>query len=592
MNTTAEKIHRLIQSDETYYAQILRTAQAESKRLQETFRDRSDWVSGWAHEFACPSCTSTLAFDPNLNYNPPNLFVCPQCGAVVSDPRFDEAWVYYYRMHAAAKLESAAVCALLGDAQALQFLERFFDFYADHYAGFAIHGHGSGKLMPQVLDEAAWCIQVLRGFYPCRALFPAEKRRKWYARLFTPLSDLINAPELQQTIHNHVLWHKCAVGAMAVCFEDHALLARTLDEKWGIREQVEKGFTQDGFWREGSVLYHYYALEALTGFCQFFADEHPQDPLVQVLERAYLSPLALSYDQWSLPSINDGWFPLTLERFADPFHRAAMASGSKKLLEQVERIAQRCPKAMAVPAALLIDRLKQMTEIWAGTGLAMLRQPWLAILKSGVLTRSHMHRDYLSVVIPPFSLDLGTPGYGHPMYRSWYQLAAAHNTIAVDGEQPYRVLENHLEETENGVRAVVDSGWDGVISASRTLTMEGNVLHDRTEIHCDGEHMIDWFFHAEGEVQFSAEGEACEPLGTQNGYEYLTGTRRIVCDALTVTFALEGRTLRLSIPATGMEVFAARSPGNPGNHLRTALILRQKGRKAIFDVTYTQGEQA
>lgn len=590
MNTTAQEIRRLIGGDEAYYGDILVRAQEESRQLCASFRDQPDWVSGWTHEFACPDCAGMLQFDPDMAYNPPNTYTCPHCGKRLSETRFDEAWVSCYRTMAATKLESVAICAVMGDAQALSFLERFFDFYADHYAGFAVHGHGNGKLMPQVLDEAVWCMQVLRGFYPCRTLFAAQKRKKWYEQLFTPLAQLINAPELQQTIHNHVLWHKCAVGAIAVCFEDDALLARTLDEKWGIREQVDKGFTQDGFWREGSVLYHYYALEALTGFCQFYADRCPNDPLVRGLECPYLKPLALSQDQWSLPSINDGWFPLTLERFADQFHRAAAASGAEKLYHQLERIRERCPQTMAVPRALLLDRVKQTMEIWAHTGLAIVHQPWLAILKSGVLTRSHMHRDYLSVQIPPFSVDLGTPGYGHPMYRGWYQLAAAHNTVAVDGAQPYQVLANHLEETEDGVCAVVDGGWDGVLWASRTLTVQGEAIHDRTEMHCDGEHVIDWFFHADGEVQFSAEGESCDALGGQDGYEYLTDVRRLHADTLAVSFTLENRVLRLTIPAAGMEVFTAQSPGNPSNRRRTTLILRQKGEKAAFEVTYSQME--
>ena len=588
MKTTARQIRQLISSDETYYAPIVEQARENCRLLVETFRDQPEWVSGWGHQFACPECAAHLNFDFAMNFNPPNTFVCPNCGKAVTGPEFDEAWVYYYRLLAAEKLESVAVCALLGDAEAVSFLERFFDFYAGYYAGFAIHGHGNGKVMPQVLDECVWCILLLRAYYPCRHLFAAEKKQYWYEKLFRPVAELVNAPEIQTSVHNHVLWHKSAAGSVAVCFGDEAFLDEILHGRLGIRELVEKGFTADGLWHEGSPLYHYYALEALTGFCQFFAVEHPDDPLIKALEKTHLAGLRLSHDNWHMPSINDGWYPLPLSRFADQFHRAAMASGSDALMTQLERIRQRNPGAVAVPAALLIDRVPAGAEIWESTNLAIFRQPVFAILKSGVLVRSHKHRDNLSVIMPPFSNDLGTPGYGHPLYKGWYQLAACHNTIAVDGDQPPFVIPTHVEACGEGVRAVVDSGWEGVVSAQRTVTPLEDALHDRTEVVCDTERTIDWLFHAEGDVVFSAEPGETAVLGEYPGYEHLTDVRRIDCEHLTVSFTLDGKKLTLAADTKGMQVFAARSPGNPANQLRTTILLRVRAGSAVFEAVYTQ----
>lgn len=586
MNTSASRIQQLIQSNAAYYTPVLSAARHQSRTLCRTFRDQAGWVSGWAHDFACPDCASHLVFEETMPYNPPNTFRCPHCGRTVSGQKLDEAWVYYYRQYAAGHLEAVAVCALLGDEEARAFLERYFDFYAASYAGFEIHGEGAGKIMPQVLDEAVWCVQTTRALYPCRHLFSEEKRQHWHQNLFVPLIELINAPEKQTSVHNHVLWHKCAAGCAALCFDDSALLDEVLNGHLGVRDLARRGFTADGFWHEGSPLYHYYALEALTGFVQLFAHVHPDDPLVGLLERTHLAPLAL--DQWNLPSVNDGWFPLSLDRFADQFHRAAAASGSEALWRQVERIRQHNPEAVSTPCSLLIDPAPEAITLWKSTNLAVVRYPVHAILKSGVLTRSHMHKDYLSVILPPFSRDLGTPGYGHALYRSWYQLAASHNTVTVDLDQPRPVIPSHLEETENGVRAVIDSGWEGITSASRTLTPEGDHLHDRTEIVCDGVHTIDWLFHAEGDVQFSAPlGEEAFP-GDRCGYEHLTDVRKIDCEDLTVTFTLDGQQLTLQANTRDLQVFAAKSPSNPSDELRTVIILRTASDRAVFDVRYTQ----
>lgn len=588
MNTTAEKIQQLIRSDEPYYAPIMAKAAEECKELCDTFRDQPDWVSGWAHDFACPDCTAQLTADCKMAFHPPNQFVCPNCGRVIMGQRYDEAWVYFYRLKVSASLESVAICALMGDEQAREGMQRVLDFYAQHYEGFAIHGEGSGKITPQILDEAVWCVQVIQALYLCRHLYPADKRSYWYEKLFLPLAALVNAPEKQTSVHNHVLWHKCAVGVIALCFEDEALLAEVLDGTLGIREQAQRGFTADGFWFEGSPLYHYYALQALTGFCQLFALEHPHDPLIGLLERTHMAPLALSQDGWQLPSINDGWYPLTLDRFADQFHRAAAASGSDVLWQQVQRIRERNPEAISTPVSLLIDKPRRSVTLWPATNLAVIHEPIHAILKSGVIARSHMHKDYLSVILPPFSKDLGTPGYGHDMYRSWYQVTASHNAIAVDYDQPRPVIPTHVEETENGVRAVVDSGWEHVVSATRTLTPDGKTLVDRTEIVLDGEHVIDWIFHSEGTPEFATEPGEEAVVGDSCGYQYFSEARIIECDDLNVSFTLDGCRLTLQADVRGMEVFAAKSPSNPSNELRTSIILQTLSDRAVFEVRYSQ----
>ena len=588
MNTTAEQIRKLVDSHPERYGPVLEKARQDCDVWCRTFRDQPDWVSGWGHDFACPVCTAHLKADSAMAYNPPNRFVCPNCGHVATGPKLDEAWVYYYRLEASAKLESVAVCALLGDPDAKAFMERFLDFYAQHYAGFAIHGEGNGKITPQILDEAVWCVQVLRALYPCRHLFDDAKRKMWYEKLFLPLAALVNAPEKQTSVHNHVMWHKCAVGTIALCFDEADLLKEVLDGTLGIRELAARGLTQDGFWFEGSPLYHYYAMEALTGFCQLYAQEHPHDPLIGLLERAHLAPLALSWDGWHLPSINDGWFPLSLDRFADQFHRAAAASQSQALWQQVEQIRKRVPQSIDRPAALLLDQVDDGIVLWKHTNLAIVREPVYAILKSGVIARSHMHKDYLSVVLPPFSKDLGTPGYGHTLYRSWYQVTASHNAIAVDYDQPRPVIPTHVEETENGVRTVVDSGWEHVVSASRTLTPEGDTLVDRTEIVLDGEHVIDWIFHSEGKPEFATEPGEEAVIGDRCGYQYFSESRIIECDDLNVSFVLDERKLTLQADVRGMEVFAAKSPGNPSNEMRTSIILRTLSDRALFEVRYKQ----
>ena len=120
-------------------------AHIEARELMETFSDDVARISGWAHNFCCPKCASQMVFDPHMAYQPPNVFVCPHCGEKASGVKYDEAWVYIYRITAAAALESVAVCAVEGDEDAYGFMCRFIDFYASRYADFPVHGDHAGK---------------------------------------------------------------------------------------------------------------------------------------------------------------------------------------------------------------------------------------------------------------------------------------------------------------------------------------------------------------------------------------------------------------------------------------------------------------
>lgn len=159
-------------------SRAIQKAQAQAAHLRETFFDTPARTSGWAHDFACPVCTTTLTFNADMDYKQGNEFVCPHCGKVSSGVKLDEAWVYLYRFAVGAKLEDCAVSALAGDDASFDFIVKCIDFYADHYDQFPVHGHaaGKGRIMGQCLDEAVLGIAFLKALRPFRDRIPAETR--------------------------------------------------------------------------------------------------------------------------------------------------------------------------------------------------------------------------------------------------------------------------------------------------------------------------------------------------------------------------------------------------------------------------------
>lgn len=607
MNTTRDAILSLIARDEGYYRPILEEARKRFSVLKNGFHDDAAWLSGWAHNFNCEDCGTQLLFDSSLAHGDPYAasFSCPNCGKIMQGQKYAEAWVYYNRTKAAADLESAAVCALLGDVSAENFIADFIDFYAKHYESFPIHGLSGGKITGQILDESVFCLFTLRALYPCLCFYTDTKKRFWYEKLFSPMVALIDGARENTLIHNHVLWNKCAVAAVGLCFGDEALYSHAMNDEYGVRHQLKEGLTADGLWYECCTTYHYYAMNAVSELCALLADAHPTDPLLPLLAKACEMPFTLSRDGLHFPTLNDGWYPVAYDgQHARTVHVAWATSPTAELERQISTIRSHTPAVFAKPYALLLDgkappvpaRATSQADgaplVYPSCKLAVMRAPFHAILKSGVINDIHKHADCLSVVISPFSDDLGTVGYGNPLYRSWYATAASHTTVTVDGTQGESidtVFPNRVEAVKDGVRATVEA-WPHVLSATRTLTTEGEALVDTTEILCEEEgHTVDWLFHSKGEWTANAALGEAVTLGEENGYQHLKDAKRLVTDGpLSLSFTLEGETLTLTANTERMEAYIAKSPDNPADRYRTVLILRSHAKNNRFTVKYTR----
>lgn len=582
-------MERLIKKNPDY-AVALEKARSEAKYSRENFADKVEWLSGWAHNFCCPKCASQMIFDINMPYNPLNVYKCPNCGTTASSVDHDEAWVYYYRERFGNYLQSCAVCALFGDKEALDFMSEYVDFYADNYEKFPVHGKhaGKGKIMEQGLDEAVWTLEVLSALNACGDLIPSAKKAEWMDKLYRPMIDLL-VPQVK-SIDNVSTWLMCCVGVIGIYFGDNELLDFALNSEFGIRNQIAKGFTADGIWFEGSMSYHYYTTSALSKFFSFYALRAPEDKVFDTFAKMYTIPLLLSYDNYHLPAMNDGWYPVHSSFLPLP----ARICDDKALREVNERAARERPCVLMRPTALLYSVADEDVVVLSDTKLAVVVNPFHVLFKSGVIAQNHMHCDYLSIRISPFSDDLGSPGYGHPMSSGWYRMSASHNAISVDGSSPGVVIPTRMEKIEGGARAVIEHGhWTNLTLAQRTLTVDNERVYDVTELEAPTSHTYDWIFHSKGLAKYSCDSfESVDTLGEDNGYSYFEDIKRMSTGggSFKASFTIEnGETLTLEVPATdGIEVYTAVSPDNPADQKRNSLILRRTACDAKFSVIFTK----
>ena len=593
-----EEILRLA-GENALFADSLKAAKKTDAFWRSSFQDDKSRLSGWFHNFVCPKCAVT--FRQDYTYQPGRVFVCENCGASVSGKARDEAWVYGYRYDAVRALTSSALnYHVYGERESLDYIIRFIDFYADAYSDFPVHGKnaGQGKIMGQSLDEAVWAAAVMRALNVVgKDNIPDAKREKWWNELFSPLAELIGRQAT--AIHNIPLWLQAARGVIALYYSDEALLHDAVESEFGVRNQAKKGYTADGLWYEMSLGYHYYATEALCEFVAAYACVNPEDELVDYLRRAYQTPGQLSPDGWSLPCINDMSYPSRIASRSRPGLRAYRVAPSRELALQIREGMCREPERLEGAETLLymspdvpegIEFNPPERKVFPASCLAVMNKPMNIVLKSGSLTKSHMHSDALSVGVYPFSNDIGNPGYGHPMCQAYYRTSLAHNTVLMDGRsQPFRAQRQRVYETPAGITARVEDLFDGVMG-QRTLTAHGTSVTDVTKITADKAHQFDWIFHSEGEAALPAGGRPSELKGDEASYTYLTDVMEYDAkDGFKASFTLNGQVLEVLIPsetACQSRVFTAHMPGNPANTTMTAVIVRAHGAQIRFEARY------
>ncbi len=503
--------------------------------------------------------------------------------------RYFNAWVYQYRFNFASELDNIIICAYAGNEEAVSFLTQFVDFYADRYADFAVHGDhaGKGKIMGQSLDEAVWGIFVVRCINLCRRFISEKTMEKWFDKLFAPMVRLL-LPQ-GESVQNISVWIQACVGMIGITFNRPELIEKALHGGHGLYEQLERGLTKDFIWHEGSFHYHYYLLDALTYFCELYSGSAPNSQLVLLLEKMYDSVMPAVYDGYHILAVNDSWYPVTLKDYALQIIRAAAITRNTRLLEMAGNIRYRFPEIFREPGTLLYEtRLTNNYRFLFDNHMVMLSNPFLLFLKSGSCTVSHSHKDMFSINIPPFLLDLGTTGYGSPMNDFWFRASLAHNSISIDGRQPDPLVNTTIRETDHGVEAFTED-WPGIDSVSRSLTVEGLFVKDCTEIHASTEHIYEWTFHSEDEVDCNLAGKPAELTGGA-AYRYFYNTCKLdFSKDLTVSYKdKNGHVLTVTVPYNpGIEIYTAQTPGNPANTMRNTILCRAKGKNVKFVIFYS-----
>lgn len=346
--TDLQLTKKLCERGEIYFPMI-HQMDKEVTQFANHFNDDYRKMSEWGHNYFCKEDGGRLIFD----LEKPDSHVCEICGREYKGQMFDHVWVYFYRNEAIVTLLKCAILyKIKGDQKYLEFIKKILSYYVDHYDQFVIHSKdkiiddltydvgGAGKIMPQALNEAIMIVRIINALEVVKDEIGNEFLERVNQKLFIPASELLNVQLIR--IHNIPCWINSALGMIGLFTKNDQLLDNVFYGEFGIRNQLKKGVTEDGFWYEGSIHYNFFLLEGVTNLLlftklydyDFGTEEH-------IIRKMFHSAYDYAFDNDVLPNPNDGWPNVNLKTYSYIYHTATKIFGEDSeignLLKNIER---------------------------------------------------------------------------------------------------------------------------------------------------------------------------------------------------------------------------------------------------------------
>ncbi|TNV22946.1 alginate lyase family protein [Buttiauxella sp. B2] len=572
-------------------------------------------LATWNLYYYCPEHAVRLVWDRDN----PTSHCCPIDGKRFSGEPYDGAWWRELNgLNAKACHQLGLLWQLTGESHYLDKVSELLMRYAEFYPGYAIHGgipyNGPGKMNAQTLCEANCLLDFTLGYDCISEALNTEQREYITTRLLREGAQFLMAHRTAQ-LHNHEVKIGCAVGVLGFVLEDESLLEFALNQPYGLRYQLEHGLFEEGLWFEGSIHYHFYALQGFLAF-EKMAIGTRWSLLDEPYYRKMLSfPLTLLMPDGSFPRINDCiygqekldhsyLYEFAWHYYQDPQYAAALkAINQRKPHPHLDTFLYTTPLPEQVPELIPTSHLHAPDcglTIWRDA-----QKKRALLVKHSPYGGEHDHYDRLNIVLfngaEEILPDLGTTGYGAPMHYAYYKNSATHNTITVNQtNQPPAIpvvqqyhesdafcwLDTQVDwrqtppELDSHTRVQWDSeAWKDVRFRRRLLWLD-NVLIDISCVQNPHNQQIDWTLHLQGKT-LDVEGEPAifsthGPLAIMHDAHVVQLTNS---QPRHFSTAQSGQALWLYGQA---ELWQGNAPDNPAVQDLSYLVLRSKEQNPEF----------
>lgn len=478
---------------------------------------------GHLHHYFCPVHNQMLEFD----WDKPFEHYCRLCGKYwENDNRYDWAWINIVHSKNLSYLMANMYLYIIteDDTYAKYIRDMMLD-YASKYPTYFEHNTNrkptnvwSGRMFGQSLDEAVWASDAARAYSVARKIMTAEEIKKIENGYLKVCADMLLK---RRGGGNWQVWHNSGLIALGVALQNDDIINAALnDPQCGYRQMMELHVYNDGWWNEGSPIYHYYPLRAML----LSADAvrcRSINLFDEKLHNMFASPAAGVYANLYFPAHNDGWYGESLIAQAKLYEIAYQRFNDNFLLDILKECYKYTERSSAealqnpvgiVPNPKAFNRKSARFED-VGVGL-LVSGTNTVVLKYGPHGGGHGHPDKLSISIhngtKEIVTDMGTSAYGVPDFTKWYRKTVSHTTLTVDAKDQKETTGKLVEfkPTSNGgtIAAECNDAYPGV-KMKRSLSLKGNKLTDTFTATSSDKHLYDYVIMLTDKPQFKTKGE-------------------------------------------------------------------------------------
>ncbi len=489
-------------------ASIVQKAEARIGQKIE-FPPRGGRMSHW---LKCPACQVDLKSLDDTHHE------CPKCKKVYSGEPYDDTvfWTKHERLLLDA-VNAAWAYAATGDRKFAAFAGEVLKGYAQRYSTYAYRVHDGkndgpmgGHLTDQSLTEAEWFARNIAPAYDLVfETLSADERSSIEDKLIRPLLATVAKSPLGKS--NWQSWHNAAMLAGGAVLGDPTWIQRALkDPKQGLSFQLESSIGPEGFWYEGSVAYHYYALAALVVTAETARRQGIDAWSDPRLKKACLIPLDYVMPDGTLPMFGDTDHEPIASIARDTLEPACAALRDPRLLAALPvKPNLRTVLLGLAPGPAVEAAAPGGSAVFRGAGHAILRTAGPAGLTAATTFGEHGgwhgHYDKLSFVLYGFGHELGVdPGRARPMdysapeHEGWYKATWSHNSVVVDRasqRQARGKVELYAATKDHAAIALSSNEAYPGVTYGRVLVLSPSYLLVLDELSSDADHRFDWIYH-------------------------------------------------------------------------------------------------
>lgn len=493
-------------------------------------------LSTWIMDFICPVDSSKLIYD----YSNSESFTCPVCGRKYSgNPYLGSWWRYTVENVVNGGYCAALVWMLTEDASYLEMAKKVVCDFARYYPNYELHGNilynNPGRINSQTLCEALTIRELARTYDIIRDEMTAEECERAEKDLFAPSAQVLMDQRMHQ-IHNHEVVINTGLAIVGRVLNREDMIRFAVEDKYGLRYQLEHGVLDDGLWFEGTVHYHYFTLWACMLFEKMFMGTK-----YSLLEEPYYKkmlhmPLQLMQSDYHMPCLGDvngeGMFEELAEHYEFPYS-VYPEEEYARLLNTVYSVIPRD----GVEALLYgVDHIPEVGKIELkdyhdkeSSGLTVLRgdEGRYLLFKHGRYGGEHDHYDRLGIhflmnghdVVD----DLGTVGYGAAHHYQYFKNTFTHNTVCMNTHnQPpadgtttryekyadgTTLVEGHVDWLGKGpeLDSLTVCQWDEKayegVSMDRVILFANTYFVEAFRVRGGKNRTVDWIVHPQGKAK-------------------------------------------------------------------------------------------